>query len=183
MAPILLVGLSLAWSVACRADPDVPEPAADTAAVGRAPAATGGSAAAANAKPDTPGAAIPAPRAPWQPVHKAPGHGIDQTVRRLTRGLDLDPAQQAKLREILWDEQRQVHKLRENPGSGVDWPSATATIVDQTKSRIRAILTDAQRTKYSSDVPREQTAPAQADLQHWMQLQETKRQQDDGASK
>jgi hypothetical protein len=157
IAPILLVGLSLAWPVACRADPDGNGPASD--------------------------AARPSPRAPRQPVRKAPGHGIDETVRRLTRGLDLDPGQQTKLREILWDEQRQVHKLRDNPGAGVDWPSATATIIDQTKSRIRAILTDTQKAKYSADVPRDQMAPAQADLQHWIQLQDAKRQQDDGASK
>jgi hypothetical protein len=45
------------------------------------------------------------------------------------------------------------------------------------------VLNEEQKKKYSVDVPRDSLAPAQADLNHYLQLQESKRQQDDGASK
>lgn len=120
------------------------------------------------------------PRPHTRPV---PGRGIDETVRLLTRGLNLNATQQVKLREILWDEQKQARNLRRNPGPGVDWVSATATLVDQTRTRIRALLDDDQRQKYAADVPHALTAPAQADLQHWIALQDSKRLQADGATK
>jgi hypothetical protein len=56
-------------------------------------------------------------------------------------------------------------------------------IADQTKARIRAMLTAEQKEKYTTDVSHEMTAPAQADLQHWMRIQESNRLKDDGDSK
>ena len=69
-------------------------------------------------------------------------------------------------------------------GSGVsgDVTGAMLAIYDQARARIRSMLNEEQLKKYPAAVPREQTAPAQADLQHWMQLQESRRKQDDGAS-
>jgi len=135
---------------------------------------------AASGQADPAGAPV---RAARSRVRRAPGHGIDDTVRRLARGLGLDEAQQKKLRDVLWDEQKQVWRLRQNPGAGVDWASAAATIVEQTRTRIRALLNDEQKQKYAVDVPRDQTAPAQADVAHWIQLQDSKRAQESGASK
>jgi len=182
IAPIA-VALALAWSAGCQAEDAIAGPSAATAPIAPVPERPGAPGPGANAKPDTPDAANPRARVVRPQNHHERGHGIDETVRRFTRGLDLDATQQSKLREILWDEQRQVRKLRANPGAGVDWPSATATIVDQTKVRIRAMLNDEQKKKYSTDVPHELTAPAQGDVQHWMQLQDSKRQHDDEASK
>jgi hypothetical protein len=45
------------------------------------------------------------------------------------------------------------------------------------------VLNDEQIKKYPAAVPRDQTAPAQADLQHWLQLQESNRKDEDGSSK
>ena len=117
----------------------------------------------------------------YRPVRRLTvAQSIDERVRRLTRGLDLDPGQQARLRQILVDQYRQMLHLRSgNAPAPVDVAGTTLAIYDQTKSRIRAMLNDEQKKKYSADVPREQTAPAQADLQHWMQLQESRRKQDD----
>jgi hypothetical protein len=182
----VVVALALAGSAASGAADAIPAATTPAATVAPQPLAPDAPAPAANDKPDArdaPDAPSHRARASRPQARHAPGHGIDETVRRLTRGLELDPGQQAKLREILWDEQRQARRLRENPGAGVDWASATATIVDQTKARIRAMLTDDQRKKYATDVPHDLTAPGQADLQHWMQLQESKRQQDDRAAR
>jgi hypothetical protein len=115
--------------------------------------------------------------------HLTAAQSLDESVRRLARSLDLDQDQQTKLRQILVDQYRQIMKPRR--GMGVAPASATETslaIYGQTRARIRSMLNDEQRKKYPAEVPRDQTAPAQADLQHWMQMQESKRLQDDGAS-
>ena len=133
--------------------------------------------------PVSPGAEVPKARVPRPRIHRTPGQGIEETVHRLARGLDLDATQEVRLREILWDQQRQMRRLRENPGPGVDWAGATAAIVNRTKERIRAMLNDEQKKKYSVDVPRDGLGPAQADLQHWIDLQDSKRLQGSEASK
>jgi hypothetical protein len=177
-APIAVMALTLAMSAASRAD-DASAAVATPEAVLVAPPAPAG-----NVKPETSNADIPKARVHRPPAHHMPGQAIDESVRRLTRSLDLDSAQQAKLREILWDHHRQVMKLRnEDSTVAVDRAGATLALLDRTKARIRDILNEEQRKKYSVDVPRDQTAPAQADLQHWMQLQDSQRQQGDVESK
>ena len=104
---------------------------------------------------------------------------LDEGVGRLTRGLDLDPGQQESLRQILVDQHRRIMKLRSaNSAAATDVTGTMLAIYDQTKARIRAMLNDEQKKKYSADVPHGDLAPAQADLKHWMDLQESKRRQD-----
>lgn len=106
-----------------------------------------------------------------------PAAVIDESVRRLTRGLDLSAAQQTSLREILLDQQGEILRLRAQGAEPMtDRVAMRLAIVDRTKVRIRAMLTDEQREKYLTDVPREQTAVAQADLKHWIDIQAAKRQ-------
>ena len=144
-------------------------------------AATGPAAPASEVAAKPAGADAAAPRVLRHgPVrHLTIAQSIDESVRRLARGLDLDPGQQVRLRQILVDQHRQMMKLRSG-ASGVsgDVTGTMLAIYDQTRARIRAMLNDEQLKKYPAAVPRDQTAPAQADLQHWMQLQETKRKQD-----
>lgn len=110
--------------------------------------------------------------------HRTPAQNIEDSVRRLTRALDLDSGQQDKLRQILLDQHRQMSMLRAGtaPAHG-DVIGAQLGIYDQTKARIRAMLNDDQKQKYPADIPRDQLGPAQADLQHWLGLQESKRRQ------
>ena len=131
----------------------------------------------------TPDAAVPR-FGHHRPVrHLTIAQSIDENVRRLTRGLNLDPSQQEKLRQILLDQHRQMMQLRTGGAAGSgDVTGRTMAIYAQTKGRIRAMLNDQQKTKYSADVPRDTLAPAQADLQHWMQIQESSRKQGDGDS-
>jgi hypothetical protein len=163
-----LMALTLALSAAFGADAPVPAaPEASSVAPAQAPNAQATKA-----------------RVHPSPTHRTVEQGIDQSVRRLTLGLGLDLAQQAKLREILRDQHRQAMKLRtDNSEPGTDRAAATFAILEQTKARIRAMLNEEQRKKYSADVPREQTAPAQADLQHWLQLQELQRSKGEDESK
>jgi hypothetical protein len=99
---------------------------------------------------------------------------IDENVRRLTRGLSLDVAQQQTLRQILADQHQQIMALRNgNAGAPGDVAGSAMAVYDQTRARIRAMLTEEQQQKYSVDVPRSELAPAKADLQHWIDLQES----------
>ncbi len=115
--------------------------------------------------------------------HLTPAQSMDESVHRLARGLDLDAGQQAQLRQILVDQRRQILQLRTG-GAAVSGgiTGAMLAIYDKTRARIRAMLNDEQKKKYPAAVPREQTAPAQADLQHWLQLQDSKRKQDEEPS-
>jgi hypothetical protein len=177
MRRIALMALTQAFCAACRADAGTAAPAASEAAsVAPAPEAT--------VRPEAPNADSPKAKVHRPPTHRTADQGIDESVRSMTRSLELDSAQQAKLRQILLDQRRQAVKLRsDNSELGADRVGATRALVDQTKAKIRAMLNDEQRKKYSVDVPRDQTAPAQADLQHWMQLQESKRRQGEDESK
>ena len=173
MAEGSLAAMVLALSATCLAE----EPGA----------ATGNPAGAAVPAADPSGAAAK-PTAPQGESQKAtrhrppksltPAQRIDENVRRLTRGLDLDPSQQEQFRQILVDQHRHIMALRSSQSTApVDAAGASLAIYDQTKARIRAMLNDEQRKKYSVEVPRDELAPAQADLQHWMDLQEAKRRQ------
>jgi hypothetical protein len=177
IALMLLVAMTLAFSAACRADDAaaVSDPAA--AAVPAAPAPD------AAATPPAPDAAPPRARHHEPARHLTVAQSIDQSVHRLARGLALDPGQQVRLRQILVDQHRQIMQLRSSGSAASgDVAGTTLAIYDQTRARIRAMLNEEQRKKYPAAVPRDQTAPAQADLQHWMQIQESRRKQDDGAA-
>jgi pyruvate/2-oxoglutarate dehydrogenase complex dihydrolipoamide acyltransferase (E2) component len=185
MALMSLMAMTLAFSATCRADDAAAAgAAAQTAAAAPSPDAT----ATAPAPDAAAGPAVPAPEAPVTATPSPRRHGparrltvaqsIDESVRRLTRALDLDPAQQERLRNILLDQHRQIMKLR---GSGTaasgDVTGQTLAVYDRTKTRIRAMLNDEQKKKYMVDVPHDGLAPAQADLKHWMHIQEAKRRQ------
>lgn len=110
--------------------------------------------------------------------HRTVAEGIDEGVRRMTRGLDLDASQQTQLRQILVDQYRQILAFRTGQSSAPpDMVGTPMAIYENTKTRIRAMLNEEQRKKYSVDVPHDQLAPTQADLEHWMGLQEAKRRQ------
>lgn len=129
---------------------------------------------AAIAEPPTPDAATPRV-SHHQPARRMSiAQSIDERVSRLARGLDLDDGQQVRLREILVNQQRQMMQLRSGGAGSGDVTGTLLAIYDQTRARIRAILNDAQLKKYPAAVPREQTAPAQADLKHWMDQQESR---------
>jgi hypothetical protein len=176
--PALMV-LALAWSTACRAE----DASAAGASMQQAPSvapATDADVKPGSGNADTSSTA----RVRRPPAHRSIAQGIDQTVGRLTRSLDLDSGQQAKLREILWDEYRQIVKLRSgDQASGTDGPATTFAMLEQVKARIRAMLSEEQKKKYITDAPREQTGPGRADLQHWMDIQDSNRRKGGDGSK
>ena len=150
------------------------------------------SAAPADAVP-TPSGAPPPPTTPENAAprvfrhgpgqHLTPLQSLEQSVQRLTRGLDLNQDQQQKLRHILADQYRQLLRLRS--GAAASAGSANEmmfSIYSQTRARIRAMLNEEQLKKYPAEIPRDRTAPAQADLKHWLQVQESARIKDGSSS-
>lgn len=177
IALTLLAATTLVFSTVCRADAAAPtsDPAAAVT-----PAAPEPEVVSVAAAPD--GAAPRVHR--HGPVrHLTVAQSIDESVHRLARGLDLNAAQQVRLRQILVDQHRLTMQLRSG-GSAVsgNLTGTMLAIYDQTRARIRSMLDAEQLKKYPAAVPRDQTAPAQADLQHWMHLQESARKQDDGSA-
>ena len=116
------------------------------------------------ARPD-----VPRTRPPRYPQRLTPEQVIDARVRRLTRSLDLDERQQARLRAVLQNERRQMRKLWiDNPRPAADRVGPALAIIDRTRDEIRAMLNEEQTKKYPAALPRESLGPANADLEHWM---------------
>jgi small-conductance mechanosensitive channel len=167
---------TLALSAACRADDATPaiDPAAPT------PAATD---AASQLQPAPEGATTARVYRHGPSRHLTAAQGIDEGVHRLARALDLDPGQQERLRQILVDQHRKIMQLRSGrTAASGDMTSAMLAIYEQSRTRIRSMLSEQQRLKYPAEVPQGQTAPAQADLQHWLKIQEDGRKQGSSAS-
>jgi hypothetical protein len=182
IALLSLATMTLAFSAACLGDDAAPAGGPAAAAGPAAPAPDATASPAVSISPAQDGATPrPVRRGPVR--HLTAAQSIDESVRRLTRGLELDPGQQERLRQILLDQRRQIMRLRSG-GSAVsgDATGRMLAIYDQTRARIRAMLNEDQRKKYPAAVPRDQTAPARADLQYWMKIQESRRKQEDGAS-
>jgi hypothetical protein len=108
-------------------------------------------------------------KGPRHPKRLTPEQVIDERVRSLTKGLELNEAQQAKLREILQNEHRQLNQVRTaSTQAGADRVGMMLAVLERTREEIRAMLNEEQKKKYPAVVPRGSTAPASADLDYWM---------------
>jgi hypothetical protein len=101
------------------------------------------------------------------PQHLTAEQVLNERVNRMTRALELNDAQQARLREVLTNERQQLMKLRT---SGTDRVGPALAILDRTREDIRAMLNEEQKKKYPAVAPRDMTAPASADVDYWMGL-------------
>jgi hypothetical protein len=180
LAVIAPWGSVSAQDPAAAADPvpralEVAAPAAEAhqpqeAANGTDPTHDGAAAAVAAVKSDMPRAG--GPRHP--PQHLTAEQALNERVSRMTRALELNEAQQARLREILTNERQQIMKLRtDNPHPGAERVGPALAILDRTREEIRAMLNEEQKKKYPAVVPRDMTAPANADVDYWMRLTHT----------
>jgi pyruvate/2-oxoglutarate dehydrogenase complex dihydrolipoamide acyltransferase (E2) component len=169
---LLLAAVGLVPVAASAAEPQ-PAPAPELTAPDAAKAdATAAAAADTKDTADTaaPSAAAPRARTPRSPQHRTPGQALDADVRRLTKQLDLNPDQQARLKELLIDQQRQIRRVwKDNPNPEADRVGPTMAIVDRTRAQIRAMLTDEQLSKYPAAVPRDNLGPATTDVDSWLQ--------------
>ena len=87
-----------------------------------------------------------------QPELAATHHqsALEQRVTLLAAELNLDAQQQTQVRRILEEQRAQVLRVWNDASLGAaNRVSATRTISDRTADRIRAILTEEQKAKYS----------------------------------
>lgn len=96
--------------------------------------------------------------------------GLEDRVRMLSKRLDLDAEQQAQLRKVLEDQREQVRKVWNDPSVPAAYRvSATHAISDQTEDRIRALLNEEQRKKFTPPrPPREAAGSSGPSVEEWM---------------
>jgi periplasmic protein CpxP/Spy len=121
------------------------------------------------AMPQEPGATTPVPTnlqtpkpassatSRAQSAHRSHG-SLEERVQLISRELHLDPDQEAHVRQILLDQRAEVSKVWDNSAvPAAQRVGATQAITERTADRIRAILTEEQKTKYlkarSHDTP------------------------------
>lgn len=164
--PLLLLGWlagGLTFGVACAATVAVE---ARTAAASLAddagqPRPEGSAAAPGSARPSTGHAGL----------RRHEGSTLEDRVRALTLGLDLDAAQQADLRRVLLNQREQVVKVWNDPSPvpAAYRIAAVKAIADHTADQIRALLNDEQRKKYNPPKRPSQGAEPRPDVAAWME--------------
>jgi hypothetical protein len=82
------------------------------------------------------------------------GNPLEQRIALLAKELDLDAAQQAKVKFLLESQRDQVSKIWGDAAVPAGFRVvATQAISDKTAGQIRALLNDAQRKKYLAEKP------------------------------
>jgi hypothetical protein len=124
------------------------------------------------------GPTVTVPRAEMPRRHARRGattHGIEERVRLLARGLDLDAKQQAELRRLLESQRDQIKRVwADGSIPAEDHVGATRAILETTRERIRAMLNDEQRKKYPAARSPRDPSPGQPDVEQWMRLTQPK---------
>jgi len=102
--------------------------------------------------------------------HPSATAGLEARVQTLSRALELDQRQQAELRAVLQDQRNQITRVWNDASMPAAIKvSSTQAIGDRTASRIRELLNDEQRNKYTQPRQRGPTVGAGgADLASWM---------------
>ena len=97
---------------------------------------------------------------------------LEDRVTVYTKALNLDPGQQSQLRTLLLLQREQVQRLwNDTSMDPANRVYATRAISDATADRIRAMLTEEQRSKYNPPRPPRDPAPAAGSrsVEDWMQ--------------
>lgn len=121
----------------------------------------------------TPAAKSAAPRAP----HQRKAASLEDRVQLISKGLDLDPRQEAALRAVLEDQRKEIRKLWDDTSIPAgERIHATQAISDRTADRIRALLNEEQRKKYNPPRPPRDTTtdPGRPSVEDWMKASQPK---------
>jgi hypothetical protein len=100
---------------------------------------------------------------------------LDRRVDLLSKELNLDPGQQGKVKALLLAQRAQVNQIWND--ESVPAPvrvKTTQSIGERTADRIRALLSDEQRKKYSKPIERNAArGDDRPDVEAWMQGRKT----------
>jgi hypothetical protein len=112
----------------------------------------------------------PAAAAEQQPRGQAGRATLENRVDHLSKALDLDAQQRARLLVILEAQRAAVMKIWSDPALlPAERAPATRAVEERTADRIRAILSDKQKERYNP--PRSQsTKSSTPDVGKWMEL-------------
>jgi hypothetical protein len=97
-------------------------------------------------------------------------HGVEERVQLLVKGLKLDAAQEAWVRQALHDQQEAIRRLMSAPADPeVPRVAVLHAIGTRTTERIRAVLSDEQRKLYGQPLPRGlAVGEGKADVEEWL---------------
>jgi periplasmic protein CpxP/Spy len=95
---------------------------------------------------------------------------LDDRVKVFAKQLDLNDQQQAAVKRILEQRQRDTFRIRQDASlSGEERIGRFRALQDQTAERIRAVLTEEQKKKYDPlAVRRIQPSPDQRSVEDWL---------------
>jgi hypothetical protein len=96
------------------------------------------------------------------------GSSLEDRVRMLTKALDLDARQQSELRKVLQAQRNEVTRIWEDESMpAANRVVATQAVSDTTADRIRALLNDQQRKKFTPAKPPHEPAEGPT-VDEWM---------------
>jgi hypothetical protein len=116
----------------------------------------------------------PAPAAGVAPPRALHHHRLpvrEDRATTLSKALDLDGRQQSELRKVLEDEREQINRVWSDSTVPTAYRvSVTREINDRTADRIRALLRDEQKKKYTPPRQPHETVPGagQPSVEDWM---------------
>ena len=115
-------------------------------------------------------AATSAQESPNKTAHRGMAEALDKRVQLLAAELNLDAPQQAAVRSLLLQQREQTLKVwNDQTVPAAVRIKSTQGVSDRTAEQIRALLNDAQRSRYTQ--PRNRDAEqhfASEDLESWM---------------
>jgi hypothetical protein len=114
---------------------------------------------------------VGASAAPRPAAHARAGRSLEHRVDVLSKALQLDARQRAKLLAVLDNQRVAVASIWNNPALlPAERTPATLAVEERTADQIRAILTDEQKKLYNPPKPQGTGSPA-PDVADWMQQQ------------
>ncbi len=127
----------------------------------------------------THGAAEDQEQAHEAPARQVPRHhnhsGLEERVKAFSKALDLDARQQAELKKVLESQREQIRRVWSDGSVPPDQrASATRAISYQTADRIRALLNEEQRKKYSPPRPPQEAAGSARSVEDGMNVAKPK---------
>jgi hypothetical protein len=98
--------------------------------------------------------------------------GLEGRLQALSTALNLDPAQQAELREVLARDRDRIRSIWADPAIPAAWRvTATQAESERTAAEIRSLLNDEQRQKYKAPRAAQDRAAAPGPgVEAWMDM-------------
>jgi hypothetical protein len=104
-----------------------------------------------------------------QARHQTTRPNLDDRISRFAKGLDLSETQQAAVKKILEDRQRQILSIKRNESiSGSARIIQFRVLQNITVERIRAVLNEEQKQKYDPLAPRKIPSTEQPSVEDWL---------------